>query len=150
MNLWINQNGAELNEVLRKTDILLINESEALLLTGLEESSAATAKLLESGPHTVVIKQGQRGSILATGSTRRHIPIYHQARRVDPTGAGDSFAGGFSGHIAIHGGDDLEEAVITGTATASYTVEDYGLEGLLKATPEGVEQRSAVIRGMMD
>ncbi|MEE9162433.1 MAG: PfkB family carbohydrate kinase, partial [Candidatus Neomarinimicrobiota bacterium] len=150
MNLWINQNGEELNEVLSKTDILLINEEEALQLTGQEDWSAATAELLESGPRTVVIKQGQGGSILAKGSSRRHIPIYHEARRVDPTRAGDSFAGGFSGHIASHGGADLEEAVIIGTATASYTVEDYGLEGLLKATPEGVEQRSAAIRRMMD
>lgn len=150
MNLWINEKGEELNEVLGKTDILLINEEEALQLTGQDDGSAATAELLESGPHTVVIKQGQGGSILATGSTRQHIPIYHQANRVDPTGAGDSFAGGFSGHIANHGGADLEEAVITGTAMASYTVEDYGLEGLLKATAEGVEQRSAAIRRMMD
>ena len=150
MNLWIDQNGDELREVLAGTHILLINDEEALQLTGQSELAAATDLLLEAGPRTVVAKQGKAGAMLATGNTRRHVPIYHEARRVDPTGAGDSFAGGFIGHIANHGESNLEEAVIWGTATASYTVEDFGLDGLLRATREGIDERAAAIRKLMD
>ncbi len=150
MNLWIDHNLDELKQVLALSHILLINDEEALQLTGQSEVAQATDRLLELGPATVVVKRGRAGAILATGSERTLIPIYHRAPRVDPTGAGDSFAGGLIGHLANHGGADMVAAVIMGTATASYTIEGFGLEGLLKATPEGIRARAEAVRQGMD
>lgn len=150
MNLWIDENREELETVLGKTHIFLINDEEAVQLTGHDDLDAAVQWLLAAGPSAVVIKQGHRGAFLATNGARKHIPIYPHARLVDPTGAGDSFAGGFIGHMADHNESHLEEAVIRGAATASYTVEGFGLEGLLQATPEGIERRMKTIRGLMD
>ncbi len=150
MNLWINNNRDDLVEVLRKTAIFLINDEEAMQLTGHDDLASCARWLLDAGPSVVVIKQGSQGASLVSNDHRRHIPIYPHARLVDPTGAGDSFAGGFIAHLANHGDADLENAVIRGTATASFTVEGFGLEGLLKATPIGVEMRMDAIRGLMD
>ena len=150
MNLWIDINRAELKAVLGKTHIFLINDEEAAQLTGHDDLEAAARWLLDAGPSTVVIKLGHRGAFLATDGTHKHIPVYPHARLVDPTGAGDSFAGGFIGHIANHDESHLEEAVIRGAATASFTVEGFGLEGLLRATPEGIEHRMETIRGLID
>ena len=150
MNLWIDHNLDELKQVLTKSHILLISDEEALQLTGQSEVSLATDRLLQLGPSTVVVKLGRAGAILATGSERTLIPIYHQASRVDPTGAGDSFAGGLIGHLANHDGADLEAAVIMGTAAASYTIEGFGLEGLLRATPAGIRARAETVRKGMD
>ena len=150
MNLWIDMNREELEAVLGKTHIFLINDEEAAQLTGHDDLESAARWLLKAGPSTVVIKLGHRGAFLATDGTHKHIPVYPHARLVDPTGAGDSFAGGFIGHIANHDESHLEEAVIRGTATASFTVEGFGLEGLLRATPEGVEHRMETIRGLID
>ncbi len=150
MNLWIDINRAELKAVLGKTHIFLINDEEAAQLTGHDDLEAAARWLLETGPSTVVIKLGHRGAFLATDGMHKQIPVYPNARLVDPTGAGDSFAGGFIGHIANHDESHFEEAVIRGTATASFTVEDFGLEGLLRATPEGIEHRMETIHGLID
>ncbi len=150
MNLWIDMNREELEAVLGKTHIFLINDEEAAQLTGHDDLESAARWLLKAGPSTVVIKLGHRGAFLATDGTHKHIPVYPHARLVDPTGAGDSFAGGFIGHIANHDESQLEEAVIRGTATASFTVEGFGLEGLLRATPEGIEHRMETIRGLID
>ncbi|UCD37918.1 MAG: sugar kinase [Fidelibacterota bacterium] len=150
MNLWIEHNREELQVVLQKTHTFLINDEEAAQLTGLHDLEAAARWLLEAGPSAVVIKKGSAGALLVTADTQRHIPIYPHAQQVDPTGAGDSFAGGLIGHIANRGGTDLEAAVINGAATASYAVEGFGLEGLLKATPAGVLSRGDAIRNLMD
>jgi len=150
MNLWIDMNREELEAVLEKTHIFLINDEEAAQLTGHDDLESAARWLLKAGPSTVVIKLGHRGAFLATNGARKHIPVYPHARLVDPTGAGDSFAGGFIGHIANHDESQLEEAVIRGTATASFTVEGFGLEGLLRATPEGIEHRMETIRSLID
>jgi len=150
MNLWIDMNREELEAVLGKTHIFLINDEEAAQLTGHDDLESAARWLLKAGPSTVVIKLGHRGAFLATDGTHKHIPVYPHARLVDPTGAGDSFAGGFIGHIANHDEFHLEEAVIRGAATASFTVEGFGLEGLLRATPEGIEHRMETIRGLID
>lgn len=150
MNLWIDTHRAELELVLRKTDIFLINDEEARQLTGLDNLDACAHWLLDAGPSAVVIKQGHRGALLATKGQRKHIPIYPHTRVVDPTGAGDSFAGGFISYIARDGESHLEDAVVRGAATASFTVEGFGLEGLLRATSRGIEFRMAAIRELMD
>lgn len=150
MNLWIENNREELEAVLKMTHILLINDEEAAQLTGQEDLEGAAQWLLAAGPSAVVIKRGHRGAFLATGNVRSHIPIFPDVKLVDPTGAGDSFAGGLVGYLAKHGSSRLTDAVIQGAATASYTVEGFGLEGLVQSTPEGVEDRMRTIHDLMD
>jgi sugar/nucleoside kinase (ribokinase family) len=150
MNLWIDLDPEELELVLQKTNTFLINDEEAAQLTGLSDLEEAADWLLDAGPSTVVIKRGSKGALLANGNIRQHIPIYPDASLVDPTGAGDSFAGGLIGHIANQDNSDLVAAVINGAATASHTVEGFGLEGLLRATRESIHQRGETIRGLME
>ena len=119
-------------------------------MTGHDELETAAHRLLAAGPSTVVIKQGHRGALLARDGEQKHIPIYPHAKLVDPTGAGDSFAGGFISYLADNDETYLEEAVVRGAATASYTVEGFGLEGLLQATPEGIEHRMKIIHSLID
>ena len=150
MNLWIENNREELTEVLQKTNTFLINDEEAVQLTGKEGLAEAARWLLDRGPSAVVIKQGSRGALLARNHHTAHIPVYPHAKVVDPTGAGDSFAGGFIGYIANHGNSNLEEAIASGAAVASFTVEGFGLDGLRKATSEEVHSRRETINGLMD
>ena len=150
MNLWIDRYPQQLQEVLAKTDIFLINDEEAAQLTGHDDLDSAARDLLDAGPATVIIKQGREGALLAAGDSRRHVPIFPDVAVVDPTGAGDSFAGGLVGHLARHGMAELDRAVIVAAATASFTVEGFGLDGLLAATTAGIEQRADIIAGRRD
>lgn len=150
MNLWIANDREDLEIVLGKTNIFMLNDEEALQLTQKEHLEGAASWLLEAGPETVIIKQGNRGAMIATNNSRWQVPIYPHAEVIDPTGAGDSFAGGFIGHLASDANPDLVQAVIQGSATASYTVEGFGLEGLLQATRDGINHRMRTIRHLMD
>lgn len=150
MNLWIEVNREELHRVVEKSDIFLLNDEEAVQFTGQADLEDAAESLLRAGPSTVIIKQGKDGALLATENSRRHIPVYPGAKVVDPTGAGDSFAGGLLGQLAKQAENTMEKAVIIAAATASYTVEGLGLEGLLKATPEGIRRRAGAISQRMD
>lgn len=150
MNLWIANDPDGLAEVLEKTNIFLLNDEEALQLTQRANLDEAASWLLETGPTTVVIKQGKKGALVATNNSRQHVPVYPHARVVDPTGAGDSFAGGFIGHIAAQPKPDLVQAVVQGSAIASYTVEGFGPEGLQQASTAGIHERMAAIRALMD
>jgi sugar/nucleoside kinase (ribokinase family) len=150
MNLWIASDPKGLAKVLKKSNIFLLNDEEAIQLTQEASLERAASWLLEAGPSTVVIKQGSRGALVATDHSLQQVPIYPHAKVVDPTGAGDSFAGGFIGHIANEREPDLVQAVIQGSAIASYTVEGFGLEGLQKATTPGINDRMAAIRNLMD
>lgn len=149
MNLWIDTSREDLGKVLAASDIFLINDEEAAQLTGDKDLDGAAAILLDAGPRAVIIKMGSRGAILARGRERTRVPIFPDAEVIDPTGAGDTFAGGFLGHIAVHGRDDLAAAVVQGTAVASFAVEGFGLEGICKATLEKVIVRAAAIAEAM-
>ncbi len=150
MNLWIDRYPQGLAEVMAKTDIFLINDEEAAQLTGHNDLDSAARDLLAAGPETVIIKQGREGALLAVGDSRRQVPVFPDVVVVDPTGAGDSFAGGLIGHLARHGLAELDRAVIVAAATASFTVEGFGLDGLLAATTAGIEQRADIIAGRRD
>ena len=149
MNLWIDLSIKKLWEVIKIVDIFMLNDEEALQLTGLNSIADAANKLLNSGPSVIVIKKGAKGALLAYNNNHFQIPVFPIEKLVDPTGAGDSFAGGFIGHLVSHGDDNLIEAVITGSAIASFTVSDFGVEGLLKATKESVDSRKNIIRNLM-
>ena len=149
MNLWINLCPERLWDVVKSVDIFLLNDEEAIQLTHETDIYAAANQLLENGPSVVVIKQGSRGSLLAYRDVRVHIPVFPIDKLIDPTGAGDSFAGGFIGHLVNHKKDDFVEAVITGSAVASFTVSGFGVDGLLEANVDSIKNRKDIIRASM-
>jgi len=118
-----------------------------LMMTNLDSAARA---LLAAGPDTVIIKQGRAGALLASEQIHRHIPICPDDGAVDLTGAGDSFAGGLVAHLAVNGIEHIERAVVMAAATASFAVEGFGLEGLLRATADDVRRRADVLAGLLD
>jgi sugar/nucleoside kinase (ribokinase family) len=154
MNYWINSFRAELLETLRSWDFLLINDSEARLLSGQHNLRRAAAKILEMGPGTLVIKRGEYGAVLfhrGRGGCRHFMaPGYLLEDVFDPTGAGDSFAGGFIGYLAGRGvepsnGDsdfaELRRAVIYGSVMGSFCCEQFGVDRFRTLTRDEIEAR---------
>ena len=144
MNLWINTARRELEEVLARVDILLINDEEARLLTKEYQLARAGRKLLERGLKAVVIKRGEHGATIHTKEGIFFAPAYPLEVVKDPTGAGDSFAGGFIGYLWQVGKADFSElkrAGIYGSVVASFTVEEFGLKRLLEISKKDIEQR---------
>ena len=116
----------------------------------MNDLSAAADKLLSSGPECVIIKQGERGSIVSTAISKIHIPVYQDITAIDPTGAGDSYAGGFSGYLAENGKENLIDGAIHGTAAASLTVSGVGVNELLNADRKTIDERFDVIKNKME
>jgi len=146
MNLWIDLFPEKVTEVLKLSSILLINHEEAEQFTGQSEIANAASELLSYGPEIVVIKKGADGAYLAHGDVRHSVPIFPIDVLNDPTGAGDSFAGGFMGSLSQSSQPDFLEAVIIGSAMASFCVEGFGVDSLLSATPELLEHRVSTIK----
>jgi sugar/nucleoside kinase (ribokinase family) len=133
MNLWIDTKLGELEELLRRVHGLVVNEEEARMLTGRRNLFQAGRLLLEKGPRFVIVKKGEHGAFLVGTEVRFALPAYPVEEVVDPTGAGDSFAGGFMGALAAADSlepDALRRAMLYGTVTASYCVQGFGVEGL--------------------
>jgi sugar/nucleoside kinase (ribokinase family) len=145
MNFWISSKLPELKSVLKKVDVLLINEGEAKILTKEPNAIAASTRLLEMGPKAVVIKRGEYGFVLFCDKHYFILPAYPISKVVDPTGAGDTFAGGFIGYLAKSGnGLDLEtlkRACVQGCLMASFTVQDFSVRALINLTETQVERR---------
>jgi sugar/nucleoside kinase (ribokinase family) len=144
MNFWITGKPAELRTVLTRVDVLVINEEEARQLAGAYHILEVARALLALGPRVVVIKRGEYGALLFEGDHVFSAPAYPCREVRDPTGAGDSFAGGFLGYVA-HEGDasnaTLRRAVIYGSAVASCCVEGIGVEGLLGVSRATLDER---------
>ena len=149
MNLWIDLFPDRLDEVLSRTTIFFINHEEAQQYTGESDISNAAKKLLTAGPEIVVIKLGAEGAFLATENNEVFIPVYPVEQVLDPTGAGDSFAGGFMGYLAQTNAPDFIDAVVMGSAMASFCVEGFGLESLLLATPMLLNDRVEKIKSCL-
>ena len=131
MNLWIDISRAALMQTLEKVDILILNDSEARLLTEEDNLISAAKKILTYGPSRVIVKKGEHGAISLTETTFFSAPAHPLESVCDPTGAGDSFAGGFLGHVASVGNtaeETIRQAIIYGTIVASFNVEDFSLE----------------------
>ena len=146
MNFWIQSKRPELLKVLKQVQILLINEGESKMLTGQPNAISASKKLLEMGPEAVVIKRGEYGVILNHREKGLFIlPAFPIAEVIDPTGAGDTFAGGFFGSLSQSGKkpgfDDLKKACFVGSCMASFTVQDFGLKSVLNVTPDTLGSR---------
>ena len=153
MNLWVKTKLPELKKLLKKVDVLLLNDEEARLLTGQESLIAACRNILRLGPKTAIIKKGEHGVILASGKDDFFFtPAFPTIGVSDPTGAGDSFGGGFTGYIAAtddFSAANLRKALIYGAAVASFTVEGFGLMALEKIGISDVEQRVNQIKKMI-
>jgi sugar/nucleoside kinase (ribokinase family) len=155
MNLWIETTRDELLAVLARVDVLLVNDSEARQLTG-EWSLARAARAIHAlGPSRVVVKKGEHGALFFGREGVLAVPGLILEEVVDPTGAGDSFAGGFVGALADAGADrqsgdhPFRHAMLAGTATASFCPEDFSVGGLLRLTETDYRRRLADLKAMM-
>ena len=144
MNFWITGKRDELLRTLERVDTLLINDEEARLLADDHNLIRAAANILRMGPHSVVIKRGDAGALLVYGGGVFAAPAMPIEDVRDPTGAGDSFAGGFMGYLAYAGNlepDTIRTAMITGSVMASFSVEKFSLGGLRGLDREAIQQR---------
>ena len=145
MNLWIDIRVKELKEAISKVDCLLLNEGEARALSGESNGIAAAKNLSLLGPKAVIIKRGEYGFILYCENKFFIMPAFPVGKVADPTGAGDSFAGGFFGYLAKTDQDwslsHLKQACVQGCIMASFTVQDFGLQALTELTWQEIEQR---------
>jgi sugar/nucleoside kinase (ribokinase family) len=150
MNCWIEGHLDDLKALLKQTDCLIINEDEARMLAKEHNLIRAGEKILDTGPGVVVIKKGESGSIMCSASGDKFIlPAYPAAEVKDPTGAGDSFAGGFMGHLAQSGKTEFETlkaAVAYGTVVASFTIADFSLKGLTAISRQDIDSRFETLR----
>jgi len=146
MNLWINLDKKGLWEVIEKSNIFMLNDEEAIELSGKKDLHEIANDFLKIGPDIVIIKKGAKGSILLSKNTALDIPVYDKIELFDPTGAGDSFAGGLVGYFSKFGEENLTEAMIHATVTASYTVSNFGVKGLIDSSEESFESRCKHIK----
>lgn len=146
MNFWISGTPKELAKMLARIDLLVINEEEARQLAGVHNISKAAAALRAMGPRLVVIKRGEYGALLFDGESVFSAPAYPVEDVADPTGAGDTFAGGMLGYLAREDRLDavtMKRAVIYGSVLASFSVEGVSVDRLVKVTAADVSQRFA-------
>jgi ribokinase len=149
MNFWIERKRDRLLEVLRRVDVILLNEAEARQLCSTPSLAVAGRMLMEMGPRTAIIKKGEHGVVMYAHGCHFAAPSYPLEEVRDPTGAGDSFAGGFVGYLA-HTDDptdeNLRKAVVCGSAMASFCVQDFSLRRLESLTPQEIMERCSEFR----
>ena len=148
MNLWIDIAREELQQVIGRIDCLILNDEELRQLTGAKTTVAAAREVLQHGPSIVVAKQGEYGAALFDEEGFFALPAYPLEAVIDPTGAGDSFAGGFLGYLASQDGDEIDHAALRramtyGSVMASFNVEAFGTERMQTLTPDEVTERVA-------
>ena len=150
MNLWINNSRAALMQTLEKVDILILNDTEALLLTEETNLISAAKKILTYGPSRVIVKKGEHGAISLTETTFFSAPAHPLESVCDPTGAGDSFAGGFLGYVASVGDtseETIRQAIMYGTIVASFNVEDFSLNRQRILNRAEIDRRYRELKG---
>lgn len=153
MNFWIERSRESLLETLRRVDLVFLNDGETRELTGESNLIKAARAVLSMGPSIVVVKKGEHGSLLFTREFTFSAPAYPIERLFDPTGAGDTFAGGFVGHLALCpdvNEAELRRAVVSGTVMASFAVESFSLDRLAEATRDEVAGRIREIKQLSD
>jgi sugar/nucleoside kinase (ribokinase family) len=151
MNFWMDCALAELHEVMKRVDVITINDEEARQLSGEYSLVKAAAKIHELGPKYVVIKKGEHGALLFQGKNIFFAPALPLEEVFDPTGAGDTFAGGFSGYIAQSENisfDNMKNAIIYGSNLASFCVEKFGTERMIGLEKEEVYDRLKQFRSL--
>ncbi|MDE0881883.1 MAG: PfkB family carbohydrate kinase [Myxococcota bacterium] len=156
MNFWIQDvipgKLEALKAVIARVDLLFVNDKEAQLLSGEDNVVLAAEKIREMGPKTVVIKRGEFGALIFGENGIFAVPAMPLERVVDPTGAGDSFAGGFLGFLAASGRNDadtLRRAAVAGSVTASFVVEDFSLDRLKTLDKGQISERYSAFRDLV-
>jgi sugar/nucleoside kinase (ribokinase family) len=152
MNFWIKGTREALRTVVGEVDALLVNDAEARMLAEEPNLVKAARLILGWGPRVVVVKRGEYGALMATRDRFFFVPAYPLDSVFDPTGAGDTFAGGFMGVLAGEGATDeraLRRAIVYGSVMASFAVEDFSLGRLKRLTRAEIETRYRAFREMM-
>ncbi len=153
MNLWIETAREELLEVLSRVDVAAMNDAEIRQLTDEPNLAKAAQEVLQMGPQYVLVKKGEYGAALISAQGHFSLPCYPLPTVIDPTGAGDSFAGGFIGFLAWLGQTEeehLRQAMAIGTVTAAACVEDFSISGLSRLTVSDLYQRYEALREMVE
>ena len=153
IEFWINNRRDDVMKMIKNVDCVILNDDEARMIVKVPTLIKCGKKLLEMGPKFVIIKKGEHGSILFTEDVVFPVPGYPLEEIVDPTGAGDSFAGGFIGHIARKGNlnlGTLKDAMIYGNVMGSFTVEDFGINRLLKLRIADIENRYGEYKNVLN
>jgi len=151
MNLWIEHTRESLLRTIRVVDVVIINDAEARQLTGIPNLIKAAREILSWGPKALIIKRGEYGAALFTAESYFAIPAYPLESVFDPTGAGDTFAGGFMGYLASQerlDEDAMRRAMIFGSVMASFNVEEFGTERVRRLTPEEINDRFRAFKRM--
>ncbi len=150
MNHWITTCRDDLNKLLDRIDMLVLNEGEARMLTGHRNLMTAGQEILEMGPRVVIIKKGEHGSLMVNADGDCFIlPAFPTAVVIDPTGAGDAFAGALMGYIAQQQKVDiisLRNAIVYGTVAASFAISDFSIHGIKSVTYEDIQERYDTVR----
>ena len=144
MNLWIQNARSDLDALLKEVDALILNDSEARMYSGEHELLRAGRAIMRQGPRTVIIKKGEHGALVVSSDGNFCVPAYPLEEVVDPTGAGDSFAGGIMGYLASRGvvtPPTLRRAVAYGSVVASFTCQGFSLDALRRATRADIRAR---------
>jgi sugar/nucleoside kinase (ribokinase family) len=144
MDHWISESLDGLRQVLKRIEMLVVNDSEARLLSGQSNIVRAARDILKMGPKVVLVKRGEYGVLQFSNSSIFATPAYPLEEVFDPTGAGDSFAGGFLGQLARSGEltqQGIRRAIVYGSVVASFTVEDFGVKRLANITLQDIEER---------
>ena len=144
MNLWIKEKRKELLKLLKKVDLFLLNDSEARLLSGEENLMKAAKYIVSKGAKMVVIKKGEHGALFFSGQLSFIVPAYLLEVIHDPTGAGDTFVGGMMGYLTRKTkvtSMDLRRALVYGSILASFAVEEFSIDGLLKTSLKKMQER---------
>ncbi len=155
MNLWIETTPDDLRAILARVDVLLVNDSEARQLTGKRSLAHAAAAIRDMGPTRVIVKKGEHGALFFGTDSVLAVPAIILDDVVDPTGAGDCFAGGFMGSLAEAGADRtsgdavFRQAMLDGTVTASFCPEGFNVEGLLRIDEAAYADRMTILKDMM-
>jgi sugar/nucleoside kinase (ribokinase family) len=152
MNLWIDIAHDDLMRLFQRIDGLVLNDAEAKMLANTENLVAAGHAVLKMGPKFVIIKKGEHGAMFFADRETYVLPAFPTERVLDPTGAGDSFAGGMMGYLAQKNAFDpktLKTAMAYGILTASFSVEDFGLDRMKQITREDIERRMEDYRRML-
>lgn len=152
MNFWMDNTLDELLSVIKKVNLIIINDEEAQQLTGEKNIFNAGEKILKMGPEKVIIKKGEHGSIFLDAQNKYMLPAFPVENLVDPTGAGDSFAGGIAGFLATTseiGIREIKEAMLYGTLMASFCVEDFGIEGLRTLDKQTLNKRLKIFKSYL-
>ena len=149
MNYYIEGYRDDLLDTIRRVDVMLLNDSECRELVGEPNLIRASRAILEMGPSAAIVKKGEHGALMFTRDSIFSAPAYPCESVFDPTGAGDSFAGGFMGHLAATGDtseSNIRRAVIYGTVMASFCVEKFSVEGMASLETADIERRFRMLK----